>query len=205
MTFADKLAQIERRGAAIRERLLQLGSLKRQHAVAATDSDQRALAAIMEVDAECNRLNSEQLVLDDAKAELEQQQCAEAEAEAQRQRDQRQGEAKQLVGEIMAVNQVIDQQLIVARQQLQRRADLLRQLNATRILAESYVQRLAQKYPVTAAARAAGLDKFVSLEYVAPPHIQPLVESNRGLTANGMAPEPKGKITRLRPRDEVHA
>jgi hypothetical protein len=184
----------------LRQRLAELAGRRRANAVAALE-DQQALQAAMASDAEAVRVQSELTLLEDARSELEQQQRAEAEAAAQRQRDQRQAEAKQLVGEIMSLNQVIDQQFLVVRQQLQHRSDLLRQLNATRILSEPFIQRLMGKYPVTAAARAAGLDRFTSLEYVAPPHIQPLVESNRGLAGNGMAPEPKGKITRFRTRE----
>jgi hypothetical protein len=201
--LASRLQALHTRATSLRQRLAELAGRRRANAVAALE-DQQALQAAMASDAEAVRVQSELTLLEDARSELEQQQRAEAEAEAQRQRDQRQAEAKQLVGEIMSVNHQIDQQLIIVRQQLQLRADLLRSLNATRVLSESFVQRLAQKYPVTAACRAAGLDKFVALEYVAPPHIQPLMESNRGLGANGMTPTPQPKITRLRPR-EVHA
>jgi hypothetical protein len=177
MIFADKLAQIERRGTAIRERLLQLGSQKRQHAVAATDSDQRALAAILEVDAECNRLNSELLVLDDAKAELARSQEAAAAEAAKADQRRREQEARQLIGELQGTNHQADVQMIQLRQVLDHRHQLLRQLIATKTLSEPYLQRLQGKFVVTSALRAAGLDKHASIEFVPVGHIAPLVDA----------------------------
>jgi hypothetical protein len=204
--LGSKLTALDQRADSVRSRLAELANQRRAESVAALD-DQAGLQRVLQLDIQAGQLERELSLIHDAKLEIESLQAKDAAAAAAAERDQRRAEAKRLVGEIMAVNHQLDGSMILLRQQLQHRADLLRQLIATHIVSEPFVQRLMGKYPVTAAARAAGLDKFVALEYVAPGHIQPLMESNRGLGANGMTPtpQPKAKITRLRPREGVIA
>jgi hypothetical protein len=140
------------------------------------------VAAILEIDAECNRLNSELLVLDDAKTELARQQQAEAEAARQKEQAARQAEGRKIASEADSLAHQVDQEMVILRGLFERRASVLRQLEHCGLYQVPYLQRLVGKYTAAAAARAAGLDKHLTIEHVLPPHVQPLATNKLGPT-----------------------
>jgi hypothetical protein len=63
----------------------------------------------------------------------------------------------------------------------QKRANLFSQLGKMNAVPANLILRMLQRESPTAAARAAGLHKFIGIDHVVPGLIRPLVESFGGL------------------------
>jgi chromosome segregation ATPase len=196
MNHQSKLDQFAKRRQAIDSRMIELEQLRREFTVLAAKDDQAALQRIMKLDAEATNLRRELSLLSDAAAEIRHQQVQAAEAAAKQQREQREAEGRKLAVEVQSVNHQLDTTLIQLRQMFQRRAELIGALNNCKTMNAAYLSRLQSKFGSTAACRAAGLDKFLSLEHVPPEHVVPLVDSNKSLVPAATAP-PNSKRFRL--------
>jgi seryl-tRNA synthetase len=198
MSIADKIELLDKRSTTLRERLIELSSLRRANAVAATEDDQRALQSLMAADAECNRIQAELTMLDDAKGELELKAQKEAQAATAKMRELNAAEAKKLAADIAALNDQTDQAMIQLRQILDQRLALLVQLDRLKII--TVPQRYMGKFNITAAAHACGLGKYLSLEHLPINHHAQLAESARLALPPSAEPPKPGILARFRPK-----
>jgi chromosome segregation ATPase len=181
--LASKLAQLDQRASAIRERLAAIGTQRREHAFLATEGDEAAIRKLAELESELVPLQRDLERIADAQHETENRQRLELEAKAKAEQQAREKAGAELAIDVMAVTNQVDQQLIVLRQIFEKRHELLVALERTKTKPHGYMQRLlGSKYAATGAARAAGLDKFLDLTHIEPRHTVPLVESNKGLS-----------------------
>jgi hypothetical protein len=190
--YQSKLSQLDARATALRERLIVIGSQRREHVLLASEGDEKANRKLLVLDGESANANRELALIADATNELEAKQKAEREAKEQEARAKVEAQAKELTIDVMAVTNQVDQQLMVLRQIFEKRHELLLKLERTKTKPNGYMQRLiGSKYAATGAARSAGLDKFLDLTHIEPMHTVPLVESNKGLSVVPTPTAPK--------------
>jgi hypothetical protein len=113
--------------------------------------------------------------------QLEAEQAAAAEAEKRKQRIA----AGQIADQVASLHVDLDRQLLALREQLERRAVLLRQLANSGEGNSAWLNKLLTKPAATRAACAAGLHKFIALETVATPSFTSFTSANAVLLAIG--------------------
>lgn len=187
--YSSKLAQLDSRAANIRERLIVIGSMRRDYLIAASDGDEKAISKLHQLDEEAVTLNRELDLLGDAQAELETKAREQQESKLKQEREAAEAMAVELTTDILACSSEVDQALHALCKLLSHRRSLLVSLERTKC--RNVPNRLiGSRYAVTAAFRAAGLQNHAELGHIEPVHITPLVESNKSF---GTVPPPTPK------------
>jgi hypothetical protein len=97
--------------------------------------------------------------------------------------------AREIADQIMALQVDLDRMLVNLREAFERRAVLLRALANTEAVDLGFANRFMAKGPITAAAQAAGLHRFIDIVTVATASVRALATSNSILVAVGRGVE----------------
>jgi hypothetical protein len=117
---------------------------------------------------------------------LQKQRALEAEA---KERHEREVEAYCAARAICTLNIGIDEHLVLLRQQLERRAVLLKDLGDTGVVDLGLIMRLNNRALATASAQLAGLSKYLNLEMTPASAVRPLGSGNEILLTIGAEPD----------------
>jgi chromosome segregation ATPase len=187
MDFAEKIRSFGQRTKDIAVKLATLSERRKEFALGAADGNKTSLKAIQELDTERDELWKERETLTTAIAEAERLQRAQEAEAARADRERRRNEAGEIAKTIANANLEIDAAMVRLRELLEQRAVLVRQLGRTKYYTSDFISKLLQKFGPTSAARAAGLQNFLSLEPVSPHLVRSLADSSRALSAQRLA------------------
>jgi hypothetical protein len=194
----------EARLAGLRDRVVaidaSLAALDNDYAELASQFDSgntEALQKAAAIEQLISKLKAEKALNLAAAGKVEQlraQQQAEAEREANRQKN---AEARRLAQQVMALNERIDQRLRDLHDLFVERNGTLQVLGRTGVVDLGFANKLQTKGPITAAACAVGLHKYIDIVTVAPSSLRPLANVNTVLAGIGKQasedqPEPSG-------------
>lgn len=181
MDYAAKIAGLRQQAADIDARLAELADKRRTFALGVMENNRASVKAVEELDAETDQLRKKHRTCLDASEHAERLQRDEQAEIARKDRLRRTTMARELSQGVLTLNVELDEDLKKLSEKFEHRAGLIKQLSATRTVASTTILRLLQKFSPTAAARAAGLHQFLSLEPVAPPHVMSLAKGTSGL------------------------
>jgi len=179
--YAERISELTRRVADIDARLKRLTERRNQLAVSAAEGNKGSIKSIAELDDEADGLHKECQTLSAAIeqiADLQRKQEAET---ARKDRERREVEARKVGDRVMTMNGKIDDAMVQLAGLFQERANLIYQLSKMNVMPKSIIMTISQRHSPTAAARAAGLHKFIEIDHVSPGLIRPLAESAGGL------------------------
>ena len=192
--YPERISELTRRLADIDAKLKSLKERRKQLAVSAAEGNKASIKSIAELDGEADGLRNECETLS---AAIEQIAILQREQEAEiarKDREKREAEARKLADGVMGLSKEIDDTMAQLAQLFQNRANLVSQLGKMRAMPGGVILRMLQRDSLTAAARAAGLHKFIGIDHVVPSLVRPLVESDGGLR-NRVA------VTDIEPKD----
>ena len=175
----DRATELATRATDVAARLDVLYARRRELSLAAAENDRTALKQIESIDAEASKLLAQQATLTDAVRLAEEQDRARVAGRGAADRQKHLAEAAKIASAALKVSAEIDGQLVALTRAFERRAKLLAELSRTGCLLGPHVsQRYLSKTAGSAAARAAGLDRFINIEHVAPAHQRTLSETS---------------------------
>jgi hypothetical protein len=178
MMNGNKVTELAARAASVSTRLEQIYSERRSLSLSASENDKTALSRIAAIDAEARERLAKKMMLTDAVCLAEEQdRTRQAEREAA-DRERHLAAANKIAAAALSLSAEIDKQLVALTRAFEARADLLARLSRTGCLAPHVSLRYVTKSAPTAAARSAGLDKFVDIAHIAPSHARPLAETS---------------------------
>jgi hypothetical protein len=180
--YAARADLLRQRLAEIEDKLALLIERRKAFALDAVSQDKPALIAIEKIDTEAAALRRERDTASDAIEHLERLQREQLTEKERRERERREAEARKLADAVLAQNAEIDTAFGKLRQLFEQRAVLLRQLGNTQTIPSTLILRMFQRFAPTCAARKAGLQDFLSLEFVPVGQIKTLLESNKFLS-----------------------
>jgi hypothetical protein len=196
-TLSDRIALLRKRATDIAAELTSLSDRRQSHALAASEGDTKALKVISDIDMECDDLaRTHQTTLSaietaEALAQLREVDDAQKAKRAHAER------VYSTARGIIALNEEIDTELGKLAAMCERRQALLGELGRLEALNVTLLGRLSSRAPLTRAACAAGLHRYLSLEVTAQGSMVPLRESNAQLLI-GQAPENDDEPKRVR-------
>jgi chromosome segregation ATPase len=179
--YTERVSELTRRVADIDARLKRLTERRNHLAVSAAEGNKGSIKSIAELDDEADGLHKERQTLSAAIeqiADLQRKQEAEI---ARKDREKREAEARKIADSVMAMNEKIDDAMVQLAGLFQERANLIHQLGKMRVMSSTTILTMSQRHSPTAAARAAGLHKFIEIDHVSPGLIRPLAEGAGGL------------------------
>jgi hypothetical protein len=179
--YTAKAAQLRQRLAEIEDKLALLIERRKAFALDAVSQDKPALIAIEKIDTEAAALRRERDTASDAIEHLERLQREQLAENERKDRARREAEGRKLADAVLAISGEIDGSMVALRTLFEQRAVVLRQLGDTRTVSSNYLLRLHQKFLPSAAARKAGLERYLALEHIPVPNISTLVDSTSGL------------------------
>jgi hypothetical protein len=197
-SLADRISLLRQRAADIATQLTSLGDRRRSYSLAAAEGDDHAKREIGGIDLEQADLLSLQQTIEDSievGEALEKQQALEAVQKAERDKDI---QAYKVASAVQALNGELDEELKKLRELCERRQSLLAELAQLDAMNASLLARLSSKAPLTRAACAVGLQRYLSLETTAPGSWAPLSESNSTLLGVGRPPDKPEKTARVK-------
>jgi hypothetical protein len=189
---------LRQRAGDIASELGKLGARRREFSLAAAEGNDDAKREISSIDLEQSDLLSQQQTLEDSiqvGEALAKQQELEAEQKQQQERDV---QAYKVASAVQALNGELDEALQALRELCERRQSLLAELTQLEAMNPTLLARLSSKAPLTRAACAVGLQRYLSLETTAPGSWAPLSESNSTLLGVGRPPEKADKTSRVK-------
>jgi hypothetical protein len=186
-----KLSELAQRVVAIDHEVAQLDD---RYATLVNQFDsadrQGSLKQAAQIEARTSELRRERALVNAARARIEELQKTELiEIEEQAKRQQLQ-QAREIADAICASHVEIDRILVTLREQLERRASLLGQLQRSDAVDSALVNRLSTRAVATRALCAAGLAKHFDVQTVAPNSMVPLARANAILLAIGRPTPP---------------
>jgi hypothetical protein len=179
--YAARADLLRQRLAEIDAKLVLLIERRKAFALDAVSQDKPALIAIEKIDTEAAALRRERDTASDAIEHLERLEREQLAENERRERERREAEARKLADAVLAISTEIDGAMVALRTLFEQRAVVLRQLGDTRTVSSNYLLRLHQKFLPSAAARKAGLERYLALEHIPVPNISTLVDSTSGL------------------------
>ena len=179
--YGSKIADLEKRAADLGAKLTRLADRRGQYAFDATEGDKAAIGAISDIDTQVETLRREQEILTAAIERARHLQREQEADVARRDRQHREAEARKTADAVVAINNELDRAMTALRQRFERRAELIGALGRTGVFPSTFTLRLLQKIGPTSAARAAGLNDYLSLEPVPVHLVKSLAESNGSL------------------------
>jgi hypothetical protein len=186
-TFAERIASLSNRVESIDLKLKSIDAERADHAIEASQGSTSALKKVAALDAEHDQLVRSRSILTNAADQLDAQLRQEEQAAAAADREQRSGEARKVGTALAALNIELDAMMVQLRQCFERREAMLTELGSLGGISASTVKMQASKEPASAAARYAGLARFLSIEPVTVSAIRPLASSN-GILPTEAAP-----------------
>jgi hypothetical protein len=175
---SNRASALAARVAAIGTQLDKLYGERRALALSAADGDKVALKQIETIDTAAAKLLAEQVTLIAAveqAEEIDRERLAERE---QADRQHHEAAARKTADAVLKVNADVDTALLALTKLFEKRAALIRDLTKTGCLPPNLGQRFLAKGGPTGAAKKAGLDKHIALEFTANAHATTLTEAN---------------------------
>jgi hypothetical protein len=190
-SFENRIQELNRRVAEIDEALSILESEHNNIAATYSITDKETLKAVARLDEKLTWLKRERDLAIKATEQAEQQAKDEILAAETVQHQTKLAKARTIADGLQTLHAEIDDQLLLLRQALERRANLLRELAATET-ANQIVGKLQQKQVIDRAMAASGLHRFCSLSTPAPGSFVQLRNANQILVGvgRGAAPVP---------------
>jgi hypothetical protein len=176
--YESKATELNTRVAGIDAQVAALDAERKSASLPAANGNKDALKTIARVDGQIEALLRERAILTSATAAVEELIAAEAVEAEQRAQHERLVKAGDAASAIVTLHEEIDTALAALRQLFERRAVLLRDLGATEVASPLVVAKLASKGGATAAAQAAGLNRYVELTSVPNIAARPLADAN---------------------------
>jgi hypothetical protein len=176
--YATRIAEMARRVSGIDLRLKSINDERISHSIEAAQGSTSALKKVAALDAEADQLCKSRSILTNAADLLDAQLREEEQAAAAADREQRSAEARKVGAALCALNGEIDLAMVQLRQMFERREAMVCELGGLGGINPSTVKMQCSKEPASAAARYAGLARFLAIEPVTVSAIRPLASSN---------------------------
>jgi len=188
--YTKKLADIETSIADVRVKLSKLDAKRDELALPYAEGDAKARKAIERLAADEIALHGEIKLLGSAHSQLREKKAASDRKDAEAAWAKKCGEAQATADKLRALDVEIDADMCRVAEKLRARRDLISQLKLTRILPVEHTNRLQDKQAPSAAAHAAGLNEFMSMDFVSAGHRIPLGERYGAILKSVRRPMP---------------
>jgi hypothetical protein len=184
--YASKIAQLSARVVDLGKTIADARARRTTLALQAVEGDKAAVKAAAQIDDTIATADRELALVGDAVEQLKKLEAEhQVETEA-KYRKQREADAEDAKAAIYAIDQEIDQTLVLLQGMFERRKSKARSLAATGVVDSYLTLRLQNRFGGTSAAICAGLRDYLSLEIVPVQNVAPLATIDRWC-----APKPK--------------
>jgi hypothetical protein len=188
MTQVDKMKALEQRIDALDKECSELSTRRESLAIDFSAGNKNAQRQCEQIDTAYDAAWKERSLLMSAREQLLQLAADEQQAILDKAEEEHRAKAADCAASISTLNESVDAQLKKLSGDLAARAELLRQLQNSRVCDPGYLNRLGRSC-VTSAFAAAGLNKYIAMDTPAPTSIMPLSKSNHVLSSIGKPPK----------------
>jgi hypothetical protein len=174
-----RIADLQTKLITISETIAMLPGRRKAHALQAVEGDREAITAIEQIDVEGTDLQRQLLLTTLALEEAERLDRQHQSKESAIEKAKREAKAKQIGAALVTLNLEADAVMQNLTQILDRRREMISELQRAGGISSSAAFRMLGKETVSAAVYHAGLSKYLALEHVPIASVRPLDSSSK--------------------------